>query len=66
MAARQSEVAAKGSTVMPFDLDKTTHRFTPRPDGLLQEVVADEPADTTKRSGKFPQIFHSSRLRSIR
>jgi hypothetical protein len=46
--ARQSEVVAKGSTVMPFDLDKTTHRFTPRPDGLLQEVVADEPADPTQ------------------
>jgi hypothetical protein len=33
---------------MPFDLDKTTHRFTPRADGLLQEVVADEPADPTQ------------------
>jgi hypothetical protein len=46
--SRQSEVAEKGRTVMPFDLDKTTHRFTPRGDGLLQEVVADEPEDTTQ------------------
>ncbi|UUV28664.1 hypothetical protein NQK81_28255 [Amycolatopsis roodepoortensis] len=44
-SARQSEVAEKGRSVMPFDLEKTTHRFTPRPDGLLQEVVADVPGD---------------------
>jgi hypothetical protein len=46
--SRQSEVAEKGRSVMPFDLDRTTHRFTPRSDGLLQEVVADDPKDTTQ------------------
>ncbi|MEV6202702.1 aspartate carbamoyltransferase [Streptomyces sp. NPDC051771] len=30
---------------MPFDLDRTTHRFTPTADGLLEEVVADAPED---------------------
>jgi hypothetical protein len=42
---RQQEVAEKGAEVMPFDLERTTHRFIPTDDGLLQEVVSDEPAD---------------------
>jgi hypothetical protein len=42
---RQAEVADRGRSVMPFDLDKTTHRFLPQSDGLLQEVVADHPDD---------------------
>lgn len=42
---RQAEVAERGADVMPFDLDATTHRFEPRDDGLLQTVVADDPAD---------------------
>ncbi|SMC63449.1 hypothetical protein SAMN05661093_01060 [Kibdelosporangium aridum] len=45
---RQAQVAEKGQSVMPFDLDKTTHRFTPREDGLLQEVFADTPDDTNQ------------------
>lgn len=44
-ADRQSEVAERGAVVMPFDLDATTHRFDPRPDGLVQTVVVDDPAD---------------------
>jgi hypothetical protein len=43
---RQDQVADRGRTVMPFDLDRTTHRFTPTPDGLVQEVTADRPGDT--------------------
>lgn len=42
---RQAEVAERGAEVMPFDLDATTHRFEPLDDGLLQTVVADDPAD---------------------
>jgi hypothetical protein len=42
---RQAEVAARGADVMPFDLDATTHRFTPLATGLEQVVVADDPAD---------------------
>jgi len=45
---RQEAVSDRGQEVMPFDLDRTTHRFTPRPDGLVQEVVADDPSDTTQ------------------
>jgi hypothetical protein len=44
-ADRQAEVARRGAEVMPFDLDATTHRFTPVDDGLVQTVVADDPDD---------------------
>jgi hypothetical protein len=43
---RQAEVAAKGASVMPFDLERTTHRFTKADTGGVQTVVADNPADT--------------------
>ncbi|TMR11321.1 aspartate carbamoyltransferase [Nonomuraea turkmeniaca] len=43
--ARQAEIAAKGSQVMPFDLERTTHRFTKSATGGLQTVTADDPAD---------------------
>lgn len=42
---RQAEVAERGADVMPFDLDATTHRFEPTDAGLVQTVVADDPAD---------------------
>lgn len=45
---RQAEVAEKGRSVMPFDLDKTTHRFLPTENGLLEEVIADDPGDTSQ------------------
>lgn len=44
-ADRQAEVARRGAEVMPFDLDATTHRFTPVDAGLVQTVVADDPDD---------------------
>jgi hypothetical protein len=44
-ATRQQEVAERGAEVMPFDLDATTHRFVPLPDGLEQSVVADDASD---------------------
>ena len=31
---------------MPFDLEQTTHRFTPTATGGIQDVVADRPGDT--------------------
>lgn len=46
--SRQAEVAQKGAAVMPFDLEKTTHRFLPGDGGLRQEVVADQAGDTTQ------------------
>jgi hypothetical protein len=45
LAARQAEVARRGTEVMPFDLDATTHRFEPTDDGLVQTVTADDPDD---------------------
>ncbi|KAB2352231.1 aspartate carbamoyltransferase [Actinomadura rudentiformis] len=44
-AARQSEIAAKSRQVMPFDLDRTTHRFTKTATGGVQTVTADDQAD---------------------
>jgi hypothetical protein len=43
--ARQAAVAERGASVMPFDLEKTTHVFTPTESGGVEEVVADDPAD---------------------
>jgi hypothetical protein len=42
---RQQEVADRGRTVMPFDLDRTTHRFAKSDTGGVQSVVADDPTD---------------------
>lgn len=42
---REELVAQRSAEVMPFDLAATTHRFEPTPDGGLQTVVADDPAD---------------------
>ncbi|HEY8524597.1 MAG TPA: hypothetical protein VIL48_06525 [Acidimicrobiales bacterium] len=43
---RQEEVARRGAAVMPFDLDATTHHFEPVDDGLVETVVAEDPADS--------------------
>jgi hypothetical protein len=45
-ASRQAQVAAAGASVMPFDLERTTHRFAKNDTGGVQSVVADDPADT--------------------
>ncbi|WP_461087149.1 aspartate carbamoyltransferase [Streptomyces deserti] len=42
---RQKVVADRGRSVMPFDLEQTTHRFTPTAAGGTQDVVADRPGD---------------------
>ncbi|NEC88014.1 aspartate carbamoyltransferase [Streptomyces sp. SID12501] len=42
---RQEAVAERGRTVMPFDLEATTHHFTPTKAGGIQDVVADQPDD---------------------
>lgn len=42
---RQAEVAAAGAQVMPFDLEATTHEFSPTGDGGVQTVTADDPTD---------------------
>ncbi|WP_229914449.1 aspartate carbamoyltransferase [Streptomyces capitiformicae] len=43
---RQALVAERGKSVMPFDLEQTTHRFTPTATGGVQDVVADQSGDT--------------------
>ena len=45
---RQARVAERGRRVMPFDLERTTHRFEKRPSGGVQTVVADDPGDRTQ------------------
>ncbi|PZG02473.1 aspartate carbamoyltransferase [Micromonospora deserti] len=47
-ADRQAQVAERGASVMPFDLDRTTHHFRKTDTGGIQTVVADDPADTTQ------------------
>lgn len=42
---RRASVADRGSEVMPFDLDLTTHRFTPTRTGLVEDVIVDDPDD---------------------
>lgn len=44
----QAEIALRGSQVMPFNLDATTHIFQPLADGGLQTVVADNQTDATQ------------------
>lgn len=43
---RLDEIAERGSHVMPFDLEKTTHIFTQTPNGGIQQVVAKNKSDT--------------------
>lgn len=45
---RHAEVAERGRSVMPFDLDRTTHRFAKTGTGGVQTVVADDPGDTAQ------------------
>ena len=39
---RQEQVAARSATVMPFDLERTTHLFQARADGGVQTVTSDD------------------------
>lgn len=47
--ARQGDVAARGSQVMPFKLSATTHAFSKTPDGAVQQVLAKDPSDSQQR-----------------
>lgn len=46
--SRQDQVADRGATVMPFDLDLTEHIFTELPDGGEQTVSALDATDATQ------------------
>ena len=39
---RQAAVAERGRQVMPFDLDRSTHRFVKTADGGVQTVISDD------------------------
>ena len=45
---RQADVSARSAKVMPFDLTRTMHMFTPVADGGIQTVIANDPTDTTQ------------------
>ncbi|GAA3390429.1 hypothetical protein GCM10020369_44340 [Cryptosporangium minutisporangium] len=47
-STRQGEIAERGASVMPFDLDRTTHRFVKTGSGGVQTVVSDDPQDATR------------------
>lgn len=64
-AGRQSRVAEEGRKVMPFDLERTTHRFVKTGTGGVQTVVADDPADT-RQIGLVQQHLRSEAERFTR
>jgi uncharacterized protein (DUF305 family) len=45
---RQQMIHEHGASVMPFDLDQTLHHFQLLPDGGLQTVTANDPANQTQ------------------
>lgn len=46
----QEEVASRGATVMPFQLQATKHVFTKTPMGGVQQVLVRDPANSTQIS----------------
>jgi hypothetical protein len=46
--SRQADVAQRGTSVMPFDLNATTHVFTKTKIGGIQQVVAKRSDDTAQ------------------
>lgn len=47
-AQRQADVSKRGSDVMPFSLEATTHIFTKSAEGGIQRVVAKNASDATQ------------------
>jgi hypothetical protein len=43
---RQAYIHERGATVMPFDLNRTTHSFTKTAEGGLQQIKVKNPQDT--------------------
>lgn len=44
--SRQEAVRERSASVMPFDMNATTHIFTKTPEGGVQRVVVKSPGDT--------------------
>jgi len=62
---RRDEVAERGRGVVPFDLERTTHRFRRLPDGGKQTVVADDARDRRKSRGSWPLSTRGFEPRSV-
>jgi len=50
LQARQSQIHAMGSSVMPFDLNQTTHFFQVTDTGGLQQIRSKDPNNTQQIS----------------
>jgi hypothetical protein len=42
LVERQAQVAERGRSVMPFDLERTMHHFKPLPSGGVQQVLSTD------------------------
>ncbi len=45
LAARQAYIHTRGTMVMPFDLNKTTHSFRQTSEGGIQQITVKDPGD---------------------
>lgn len=62
---RLDEVAERGSHVMPFDLEKTTHIFSKTGTGGIQQVIAKNQSDNAQINlirSHLSQITHEFKL----
>jgi len=61
-ASQQTMVHDMGNQVMPFDLGKTTHIFEMTESGGIQQVIADDPGDSTQIALIQQHIQHETML----
>ena len=62
LATRQAQVEANGQRVMPFDQNRTTHRFTKTATGGVEKVSANDPADTGQATLVQSHLEHEQQL----
>ena len=61
-ADRQEMIHDAGSHVMPFELEQTTHIFLMTEDGGVQQVIANDPNDSTQVELIRQHIQHEAML----
>lgn len=66
VAQRRAEVAERGTEVMPFDLEATTHIFDRTDDGGVQTVVADDASDNMAQIELIRQHLREEREKFAR
>jgi len=59
---RQEMIHDAGSHVMPFELEQTTHIFSMTEDGGVQQVIANDPNDSTQVELIRQHIQHEAML----